>query len=44
MLALTVSMTRRPVDVLALTVSMTRRPVDVLALTVSMTPGGQSMC
>ena len=44
MLALTVSMTRRPVDVLALTVSMTRRLVDVLALTVSMTPGGQSMC
>ena len=44
MLALTVSMTRRLVDVLALTVSMTRRPVDVLALTVSMTPGGQSMC
>ena len=44
MLALTVSMTRRLVDVLALTVSMTRRLVDVLALTVSMTPGGQSMC
>ena len=43
MLALTVSMTRRPVDGPDC-IYDTRRLVDVLALTVSMRSGGQSMC